>query len=84
MAMKNSPCNGCTERFLACSDRCPKDARGEYGYKAWKADLRKVQAAEKEYKTRRREDWLRGDLKTEKQRKVINNQGKVVTRREKK
>ena len=31
------PCNGCTERFIACSDRCPKDARGEFGYKAWKA-----------------------------------------------
>ena len=30
------PCNGCTERFIACSDRCPKDARNEYGYKAWK------------------------------------------------
>lgn len=30
------PCNGCTERFTACSDHCPKDARGAYGYKAWK------------------------------------------------
>ena len=30
------PCNGCTESFLSCSDRCPKDARGELGYKAWK------------------------------------------------
>lgn len=30
------PCNGCTERFLACSGKCPKDARGEYGYQAWK------------------------------------------------
>jgi hypothetical protein len=29
------PCNGCTERFIACSDHCPKDERGEYGYKAW-------------------------------------------------
>jgi hypothetical protein len=33
---EDSPCKGCTERFLACSDRCPKDARGEYGHKAWK------------------------------------------------
>lgn len=32
---ENSPCYGCTERFLACSDRCPKDERGEYGHKAW-------------------------------------------------
>ena len=29
------PCYGCTERFTACSDRCPKDARGELGYKTW-------------------------------------------------
>lgn len=42
---KVSPCKGCTERFIACSDRCPKDERGEYGYKAWKADV----AADKEY-----------------------------------
>ena len=32
-----SPCKDCTERFTACSDHCPKDARDEYGYKAWKA-----------------------------------------------
>lgn len=31
-----SPCNGCPERFIACSDHCPKDARGEFGYKAWR------------------------------------------------
>lgn len=36
---KTGPCLGCTERFIACSARCPKDARGEYGYKAWTADL---------------------------------------------
>ena len=36
---KDCPCYGCTERFTACSDRCPKDERGEYGYKAWKAKL---------------------------------------------
>jgi hypothetical protein len=33
---EDSPCKDCPERFLACSDHCPKDARGEYGYKAWK------------------------------------------------
>lgn len=42
---KVGPCKGCTERFTACSARCPKDERGEYGYKAWKADLE----TEKEY-----------------------------------
>jgi hypothetical protein len=79
MSVKFSPCKGCTERSTACWDRCPKDARGEYGYKAWKAEYQKVQAAEKEYKRRSREDWLRGDLKTEMQKKVTNKNGKVVT-----
>ena len=36
---KGCPCKDCAERFLACSDKCPKDARGEYGYKAWKAEM---------------------------------------------
>lgn len=38
-----SPCKGCQERFAACSDKCPKDKRGEYGYKAWKTELYDVQ-----------------------------------------
>ena len=42
---KVGPCKGCTERFTACSARCPKDERGEYGYKAWKVDLE----ADKQY-----------------------------------
>lgn len=79
MSVNISPCKGCTERSTACWDRCPKDARGEYGYKAWKAEYQKVQAAEKEYKKRSREDWLRGDLKSEMQKKVTNKNGKVVT-----
>lgn len=54
----NSPCKNCVERFPACSDKCPKDKRGEYGYKAWYADYKKVQNAEKEYKRKRREDFL--------------------------
>lgn len=37
-----SPCKDCTERFLACSDRCPKDERGDFGHKAWKAELNRV------------------------------------------
>ena len=37
-----SPCDGCTERFTACQDRCPKDARGDYGIKAWKAEIERV------------------------------------------
>lgn len=61
MGHRDSPCNGCTERFTACSGRCPKDARGEYGYKAWLADFHKVKAAEKEYKRQRREDFLHSE-----------------------
>lgn len=45
----NNPCNGCTERFIACSDRCPKDARGEYGRKAWKAEIERVNKNRREY-----------------------------------
>lgn len=61
MPNKDSPCNGCTERFIACSDKCPKDLRGEYGYKAWLADIRKVKAARMEYLMQWREDWVRSE-----------------------
>ena len=46
---EKSPCADCTERFLACSDRCPKDKRGEYGYKAWKAYIEEIKRKRKEY-----------------------------------
>lgn len=61
MATRNSPCMGCTERFIACSGNCPKDARGEYGYNAWIADYHKIIEAQKEYAKRRREDFLRSE-----------------------
>ena len=67
MILKYGPCKDCTERFLACSDNCPKDARGEYGYKAHKAELQKVKAAEREYKLRRREDYMRSEQRLEAQ-----------------
>lgn len=44
-----SPCNGCTEKFLGCHDRCPKDERGEPGYKAFRAEIERVKAARTEY-----------------------------------
>lgn len=44
-----SPCNGCTERFTACYDRCPKDARGEKGYKAWKGEIARVKNERRKY-----------------------------------
>ena len=43
------PCNGCTERFTACHDRCPKDERGEFGYKAWVAKNLEIKEARKQY-----------------------------------
>lgn len=73
MAAKMPPCQGCEERFLACSARCPKDARGEYGYSAWLADYRKVQAAEAEYKKTRREDYLRSEECKNAQRNYTNS-----------
>lgn len=33
-----SPCKDCQERHTACHGHCPKDARDEYGYMAWKAE----------------------------------------------
>ena len=63
MAIPNNPCQGCTERFLACADNCPKDARGEYGHKAWKADYKKLQDAIREYKMRSREDFMRSETR---------------------
>lgn len=44
-----NPCRNCTERFIACSDRCPKDARGEYGHKAWKAEVERVKENRRKY-----------------------------------
>lgn len=49
---KVAPCKGCTERFLACSDRCPKDARREYGYKAWKRDVEEQKQCLRDIKNR--------------------------------
>jgi hypothetical protein len=44
-----SPCHNCTERFIACSDHCPKDERGEFGYKAWKAEGERVKENRRAY-----------------------------------
>jgi hypothetical protein len=44
-----SPCEECSERFQACWDHCPKDQRGEYGYKAWKADAQQVNEKRRTY-----------------------------------
>ena len=61
MRFNDCPCKDCTERFTACSDRCPKDARGEYGHKSWVADYRKQEAAIKEYKLSQKEDFIRSE-----------------------
>lgn len=44
-----TPCKDCTERFTACHDKCPKDARGERGYKAWKAEVEHVKQERKKF-----------------------------------
>ena len=48
-----APCNGCEERCVTetfnCHDHCPKDKRGEFGYKAWKANLEKVKEERLKY-----------------------------------
>jgi hypothetical protein len=45
----DNPCRNCTERFIACADHCPKDERGEYGYKAWKAEIERVNQNRRDY-----------------------------------
>lgn len=58
------PCKDCAERFSACSCKCPKDARGEYGYNAWKAEVDRVKQNRNAYlvsrfeDSKRREKWL--------------------------
>jgi hypothetical protein len=76
-----SPCKGCAERFTACSDRCPKDERGEYGYKAWKAELEKFKAKKKEYIQRRREDWLRSEQRDAVNEKFVKSRDGKLYRR---
>ena len=51
-----SPCKGCTERFTACHDRCPKDLRGEYGYKAFRERIDRVTHARRVYIKRKYND----------------------------
>lgn len=56
----DSPCVGCTERFTACWDHCPKDERGAFGYKAWKAKLEETKQKWKAYNNlNRRKQWQR-------------------------
>ena len=52
------PCKECSERFLACHDRCPKDERGEFGYKAWKAEIKRVNKAREEYLKRNAKKYI--------------------------
>lgn len=73
MASNNCPCKDCPERFTACSDKCPKDLRGEYGYKAWLADVHKQQAAVKEYKRRRLEDYRHSEQCQTAKRKYVKS-----------
>jgi hypothetical protein len=44
---KKPPCENCTERFIACHDHCPKDERGEFGYKAWKMQIEEEKKKER-------------------------------------
>lgn len=59
MRDNNCPCNGCTERFTACSDHCPKDERGEFGYKAWLDKAHKDKAEQTKWRRQKSEDMKR-------------------------
>ena len=55
-----APCKDCGERFEACWGKCPKDERGEYGYRSWQADIKKVKESREAYKRLgRRKAWQR-------------------------
>ena len=63
---EKSPCRDCAERFPACHDHCPKDARGEFGYMAWKNEIQRVKKVRRdyiEYKTNHgyKRHWETGD-----------------------
>ena len=47
------PCKDCEERHTACHDHCPKDQRGEYGYKRWKADAKMINEKRRAYEENR-------------------------------
>ena len=57
--MKDSPCKDCQERFTACSDKCPKDLRGEYGHHAWVTEYRKDEAEKQAWRRQKSEDMKR-------------------------
>ena len=44
-----APCKDCTERFTACSGCCPKDKRGEFGYDAWRDEIKRVKREKQKY-----------------------------------
>lgn len=41
-----APCKGCTERYLTCHDKCEK-------YKAWKAEVFRVEQNRTEYRRKK-------------------------------
>ena len=59
----DNPCFNCTERFTACSDRCPKDKRGEYGRKAYKAEIERVNQKRRDHANKRQIGWEYKDRK---------------------
>ena len=49
----DSPCKDCKEKSLGCHSRCPKDERGERGYKAFRAEVERVNASRYEYQKKK-------------------------------
>lgn len=47
-----SPCNGCTEKFDYCHGRRPKDARGEKGFAAYRAEIERINEQRRQYKAK--------------------------------
>lgn len=50
----NAPCKKCPDRKPACHDNCHK-------FQTWLAEFRKEEAAKKEWKLQQREDFIRSE-----------------------
>ena len=50
----NAPCKKCPDRKPACHGKCEK-------YQTWLAEYRREQAAEKEWKLQKREEFIRSE-----------------------
>ena len=70
MEVNSSPCRNCKDRQTACWDKCAK-------YAHWKTELKKFKDAQKEYNSKRYQDFLMSEqCEASKKRYAISKFGK--------